>query len=77
MSGSDVGGMAVKTEPSHWCYITVCCAMTDGSKGAVWQMVPDMEVQMKQRYATEFLHAEKWHPLTLINACWMFMETKQ
>ena len=52
----------------------------------VWQMAAeghpdtmasDMEVHMKQRCWIEFLHAEKMHPLTFINICWMFMETKQ
>ena len=52
----------------------------------MWQMGPEgqsdrmasvMEVQKKQRYGIELLHVQKWHPLTFINVCWMFMETQQ
>jgi len=31
----DVGGMAVKIEPSHQYPITFCFCVTDGSRGAV------------------------------------------
>ena len=40
-------------------------------------MVSDTEMCMKQRCGTEFLHAEKIHPLTFINICWTFLGTKQ
>jgi len=33
------------------------------------KMVSDVEVCMKQSCVTEFLHAEKWHPLAFIDAC--------
>ena len=40
------------------------------------KMVSDVEVSMKQRCAIELLHAEKIHPLSFTDACWIFMETK-
>ena len=36
-SEAGVGGMAVKVEPSHRYCIRLCCFVTDGSRGAVWQ----------------------------------------
>jgi len=68
MSGADVGGMVVETEPSHQYPITCCCQLTDGSGGAVWQNGSDMEVCMKQRQVTEFLYVEKMAPID-INQC--------
>ena len=56
MSEVDVGGIAVEAEPSHQYPITFCCCVTDGNRGA------DVEVRMKQRCATEFLHSEKVVP---------------
>lgn len=47
------------------------------AEGQSDKMPSGMEVQMKQRYATEFLQVEEWHPLTFIDDCGMFMETKQ
>jgi len=35
MAEADVGGMAVEAEPSHQYSITLCCRVTDGSRGAV------------------------------------------
>ena len=32
-SEGDAGGMAVKAESSHQYSITVCCCVTDGSRG--------------------------------------------
>ena len=57
-SDANVGGMPVEVEHFHQCPVT-CCCVTGGSRGAVWQMVSDMEVHMKQRCVTEFLHVEK------------------
>ena len=40
------------------------------AEGLSDRMVSDVEVCMKQRGVTEFLHAEKkWHPLTFIDVC--------
>jgi len=48
------------------------------AEGQSDKMVPDMQVHMKQRYITEFLHMEKkMHILTFISACQMFMEAKE
>ena len=38
MSEVDAGGMAVEVEPSHQYSITCYCHVTDGSRGAVWQI---------------------------------------
>jgi len=35
MPGADVGDMAVEVEPSCQYYVTCCCRVTDGSRGAV------------------------------------------
>ena len=48
MPEADVGGMAVEVEPSYQHSMTCCCG-TDGSRGAVLQMVSDMEGCVKQR----------------------------
>ena len=71
MSEVDVG-MAVKVEPSHQYSVTFCGCVTDGSTGAVWQMVSDMEVCMKQRRVTVFFHAGKMTP-TDIHWCLLNM----
>ena len=39
------------------------------AEGQSDRMQSDKEVDMKQRGGPEFLHVEKWHPLTFINAC--------
>lgn len=61
----DIGGMAVEVDPSHQYSTTSCCHVIDGSRGAVWQMASDMEVHMKQRCVTEFLHVEKIAPINI------------
>jgi len=64
----DIGGIARLNLPTNTLFHFV----------AVWQMaaeeqsdkmVSDMKVHKKQRYGSEFLHAEKWQPLTFINTC--------
>ena len=47
------------------------------AEGQSDKIASDMEVHTKQRYGTELLYLEKNTPLTSIDACWMFMETKQ
>mgnify|MGYP001858231639 CR=1 FL=1 len=42
------GGMAVEVEPSHQFSVTFCCCVMT-AEGQFDQMVPDMEVQMKQK----------------------------
>ena len=37
MLEEDIGGTAVEVVPSHQYFITFCCCVTDGSRGAVWQ----------------------------------------
>jgi len=45
------------------------------AEGKSDRMVSDMGVWMKQSCVIEFLHVEKWHPLTFIDASLMFLET--
>ena len=61
------GGMAV--EPSYQDVISFCCCGTDGSKRQSGKMVSGMEVCMKQRCVTKFLHVDKSHPWIFIDAC--------
>jgi len=65
--------MAEEVEPSHQYPITFCCHETDGSEGQSDRMPSDMEVRMKQRCATEFLHEGKMSPAgihqCLLNFC--------
>jgi len=56
------GGRAVEAECSCQHSVTFCRCVTDGSRGAVWQMVSVVEVLVKQRCVIEFLHAEKITP---------------
>lgn len=56
-SEADVGGMAVEVEPSYQYPVTFCCPTETAAESD--KMVLDMEVLIKQRAATIFLHAEK------------------
>ena len=47
------------------------------AEGQSDKMVFDMEVRMKQRDVTEFLHPEEMAQLTFTDTCWTFVETKQ
>ena len=73
-SNADVGGMAVEVEPSCQYSITLCCCVTDGSRGAVWRNGVWQKVNMMQRSVTEFLHVNKkgtcWHSSTLTECLW-------
>ena len=53
--------MAVEIKPPDWYSIVFCCHATDGSEGV------ELNSSMW----------EKWPPLTLIDTCWMFLETKE
>lgn len=59
------GGMAVEVEPSCQCPLTFHGCVTDGSRGAVWEMMSDVQVHMKQRYVTEFVHELKIAPIDI------------
>ena len=74
---ANLGGMAIEVEPSHQYSIKFCCCVTDGSRGAVWHN----SVWHGSVYETKACHwippcGKKWHPLTFIDSCWTFMETK-
>jgi len=58
----DVGDMAVRTEPSQQHSITLVAVRQMAAAGQSDQMVSDVELLMKQRGVTEFLHAEKMAP---------------
>ena len=72
-SEADGGGMAVEAEPSHQYSITFCCSVTDGNGGHPDKMASGMEVRMKLRCVTAFLHAENTAPIgfhqCLLNVC--------
>jgi len=59
MSEVDIGGMAVEVEPSLQYSIKCCCHVTQmAAEGQSDKMASDMEVQIKQRGRTEFLHVK-------------------
>jgi len=68
-SGVDGGGMAVQAEPSPTILLHVVAVRQMAEEGQSDKMVSDTEVHVKQRCVTEFLHMEKWHPLTFIADC--------
>ena len=51
----DVGGMAVKLNLSDY---TVAVVQQMAAEGQPDKMTSDVEMHMKQRYVTEFLHGE-------------------
>jgi len=80
---ADISGIAIEVEPSHRYSVTFCCCVTDGSRGAVWQNgVWRGSTCQALPCEAKMCHwippcRKKWHPLTFISACWMFMDTKQ
>ena len=74
----DVGGMAVEIETSYRYSVIFSCCMTNDSRGAVWQNSTwHRSVYELKLYRWTPLWEKKWLPLTLINAYWILMETKQ
>jgi hypothetical protein len=68
----NVVDMAVEAEPSRQYSIKFCCRATDDSRGAVWQN------GIWHGSAYWILPCgKKLHPMTFIDACWTFTETKQ
>jgi len=68
-SEEDAGSMAVEGE-------LLLCDRWQTAEGQSDRMASDMEVQMKQKCATEFLHVEKI-ALVYIYQHLLFIETKQ
>ena len=66
-SEADDGGMAVEVESSHQYSAICCCCVTDGSRGTVRQI----GIWHESAYDAKVWN---WHPLTFIDACWVFME---
>ena len=62
ISGVDVGGMTVEAEPDSipLCFVAVWQMAAEGLSD---KMASDMEVHMKKKCGTEFLHAEKISPI--------------
>ena len=74
----DVGSIAAEVEPSHQYSVTFCCSATDGSRGAVWKNGVWHGSENEGKVCPWIPPCEKkWHPLTFINTCWTFLETKQ
>ena len=62
----------------HLYSITFCCHVTDCSRGAVWKN--GIWHGSADGVGGVSLNSSTWkkqHPLTFIDTCWMFMETKQ
>ena len=78
MSEAAVGDMAVEVEPSCQCSVKFCCRASDDSRGAIWQN----GVWHESAYEAKVCNwippcGKKLHPMTFIDTCWMFKETKQ
>ena len=70
--------MAVEVEPSCQYSVKFCCRVTYDSRGAVWQN----GVWHGNAYEAKVCNCippcgKKLHPMTFIDACWTFTETKQ
>ena len=61
-SEANVVDMAVEIEPFRQYSVKFCCRATKTAEGQSDRLASDMEVRMKQRCVTEFLHAEKIAP---------------
>ena len=77
-SEANVVGMAVQVEPSRQYSVKFRCRATDDSRGAVWQN----GVWHWTAYETKACNwippcGKKLHPMTFIDACWTFTETKR
>ena len=73
-SEADVGGMAVRVEPSHQYSVKFCCRVTDGSRGAVW---PNgiwhgcaEEAKVCHWIPPQGENCTHWHSLTLAAHLW-------
>ena len=51
--------MRVEVEPSHQYSVKFCCVQQMATEGQSNRMVSEVEVHMKQRCVTKFLHVEK------------------
>ena len=72
----DVGGMAVEDEPSHQ-YPTPWLCDRRQQRGSLTQWCLTWKCMWSKGVSLNPSMQKKWHPMTLIDACWMFMETKQ
>ena len=78
VSEVDNSGMAVEVEPSRQYPIICCYHMTDGSwRGSLTKWCLTWKCLWNKRVSLNSCMRNKLHPLTSIDACWMFMETKQ
>jgi hypothetical protein len=65
----EAGRMVIQVEPSHQQFVRFVAMKQIPAEEQSGKFASDMEVHTKQRCVTEFLHVEKLHPLTIINAC--------
>ena len=71
----DVGGTAVEFEPSHQRSIALCCCVTDGSWGAVWQNDAWYGIAYEEKMWNRIPPCGKktcthWHSLMLADYLW-------
>ena len=73
--------MAVEAESSTGILLNVVAMQQKEAEGQPDKMVSDIEMYMKQRYIIELFCEEKkkkkWNPLTFIDTCRKFIETKR
>ena len=70
----NVGSMAVEVELSHQYYVTLCCHVTDGSRGAVWQNGARHrsadETKVRHWIVPCGINGTHWHSPTLAECLW-------
>ena len=71
------GGMTVEVQPSCQYFIIFVAIRQMAAEAQTHKIKPNMKLDMKKRCIIEFLHEKKLHPLTFVDTCWMFLETKQ
>ena len=74
---ADGGGMAVKTEPLHQFSISLLCNRWQ-QRGTLTKWLLTKKCIWSKGVSLNFsICKKKWHPLTFIDVCWVFMETKE
>jgi len=67
VSEVDAGGIAVEVEPFHQYFVTFCCCVTDGSRGAVWHNgIWHGSADEAKVCHWNSASRKKWYPLTLL-----------
>ena len=76
-SEADVGGMAAEVEPSHQHPVIVLPCDRWQQRGTLTEWCLIWECGWSKYVSLHSFGSWKWLSVTFINACWMFMETKQ